>query len=177
MKKLFFLAFMLLSAVAANAQEGRFYLGGSLGFWSDSDADETTITIAPELGYNLSDVWAVGASLQFSRVDVDDYSVNIYGLEPYARFTYFETGALRLFLDGQIGIASIKPEHGDSSTMFELGIAPGLMFSLSDNFSLVGKLGFVGFRDVDKAYSSVMKNGWGIDLSGNNIELGVIYSF
>ena len=51
------------------------------------------------------------------------------------------------------------------------------MFSLSDNFSLVGKLGFVGFRDVDKAYSSVMKNGWGIDLSGNNIELGVIYSF
>ncbi len=177
MKKLFFAAFMLMAAMAANAQKGRFYMGGSLGFWHDNDADKTTIDIGPECGYNLSDAWAVGVSLGFLRVKMDEFSANVYGVEPYVRYTYFKTGALRLFLDGMAGMASVKPKDGDSGEIFEVGVTPGLMFSLSDNFSLIGKFGFAGFRDVDEGYSSVADNGWGMDLSGENLEFGVIYSF
>lgn len=75
-------------------------------------------------------------------------------LAPYVRYSYYENKVVRLFLDGGIGISSVK--YGDNSEGgFELGIKPGLAIKLNNHFSLVAKCGFLGYRD-DYAYGTVV---------------------
>ena len=64
------IAVMAVAAVSANAQ---WYIGGSFGLnftKATKDADsQTTLNIAPEVGYNINDNWAVGAQVGFGMVN------------------------------------------------------------------------------------------------------------
>ena len=62
MKKIMMIAAMMVAAVSANAQA---YVGGGIGFQTTSQGDNTNtvIKIMPEIGYNLSENWAVGIAL------------------------------------------------------------------------------------------------------------------
>lgn len=51
----------MLVAIAASAQV---YVGGQVGLWRNTDDNHSKFSIAPEVGYNLSDKWAVGIGIQ-----------------------------------------------------------------------------------------------------------------
>lgn len=170
MKRFFFLLCMALCLLTAKAQ---FYAGGSFAFTHDDNSDLTTFMIAPEIGYNLNDQWAVAAELGFSHYSAHDVSANAFHFAPYARWNFFSKGIVRLFLDGGMGISTSKIEDQDRDNGFEIGIKPGIALDLNQHFSFITKYGFVGFRDNYRYNNSVS----GISASSEDLSFGFIYTF
>lgn len=171
MKKLFFtLMVALIAIVSADAQV---YVGGSFNLTRDKDADLTNFTIAPEIGYNLTKNWAIAAEIGFTHVSDDDASANAFNFAPYARFSFFEKGIVRLFLDGGVGISTYKVEDADSHNGFEIGIKPGIALEICKNLTFVTKYGFAGYRDDYKYNNSIS----GISLSSEDLSFGFHYEF
>lgn len=67
MRKIFMTLVALVMTVAANAQV---FVGGEVGFWRNYEDNHTSFTVAPQVGYNITDKWAIG--LEF------DYDYNYY---------------------------------------------------------------------------------------------------
>ena len=67
MRKLFLLVVIVMAAITASAQEG-IYLGGGISLWRNNDVDKTSFSITPDVGYNLSEKWAVGVELAYAHV-------------------------------------------------------------------------------------------------------------
>lgn len=66
MRKLFLLVVIVMAAISASAQEG-IYLGGGISLWRNNDLDKTSFSITPDVGYNLSEKWAVGVELAYAH--------------------------------------------------------------------------------------------------------------
>lgn len=63
-----------------------FKMGGTVGLWRNDDANTTSFKLAPEIGYNLSEQWALGVELQFNHEYKEHISTNTFAIAPYARF-------------------------------------------------------------------------------------------
>lgn len=166
MKKLLLvLAIGLAAAFSANAQ---LYLGGSLHFgtnqtFNDKLEETALIQINPEVGYWLSDKWAVGGIIGFDngmgRIDVE--------IIPYVRYSLLEMGPVSLFLDGQLGFA-ISSAGGETQFGFAgVGVAPGIAIPVGDHLSFVGHLGRIGYY----------RGSFEIDCSPATIGMGLYYAF
>lgn len=178
MKKFLVMAFMAVMALGASAQV---YLGGSIGYAHKTidveDEGETfevksdAFTIAPEIGYNLSEKWAVGAGLEYTWLK-DAY--NHFSIHPYARYTYFRTdnNLVQLFVDGGFNIGYMKPDGGDSECTWGIGFEPGIALNLTEKFSLVAHVGFLGYKDEKAAGKT-----YGLNLDGNDLSFGFYYNF
>ena len=59
MKKGLLLVVVMLATIAVKAQD--IYVGGSLNVWRNSIGNTTSFKIAPEIGYNFNETWALGA--------------------------------------------------------------------------------------------------------------------
>lgn len=167
MKKFLVMAVMAIMALGVSAQV---YVGGSLGYThakTDLGSDDQ-FTIAPEIGYNLNDSWAIGAGLNYTWVK-DAY--NQFEINPYARYTYFRTDLVSLFVDGGVDLGFSKPDEGDTSVVWGIGLKPGISLNLNEKFSLVAHMGFLGYQDL-KERGKV----YGIDLH-NNLSFGFYYNF
>ena len=170
MKKILLLLVVAVASLTASAQ---IYVGGDLGFWHNDDADKTVFSIAPSVGYELSESWAIGGELKYSWVKDGDQNMAI---APYARWSFFESGIVRLFADFGFGVAVTKPDTGDSHTGWAIGARPGIALKLNDHFSVLAKCGFAGYMD-EYASGKTMGNGFGLDVSGENLSFGIEYTF
>ena len=107
----------------------------------NDDANTTSFKLAPEIGYNLSEQWALGVELQFNHEYKEHISTNTFAIAPYARFSYYENKIVRLFVDGGFGFATTKvKDGGDAVNGFEIGLKPGIAIKLNQHFSLVAKM-------------------------------------
>lgn len=171
MKKLVFtLVVALMAIMSADAQV---YVGGSFNLTHDKNADATNFTIAPEVGYNLNKNWAIAAEIGYTHLKRREIKTNAFSFAPYARFSFFEKGIIRLFLDGGVGISTYKEEDEDNVNGFEIGIKPGIALELCKNLTFVTKYGFAGYRDDYKYGNSVS----GIGLSSEDLSFGFHYEF
>lgn len=169
MKKLFFVVAFLAVSMFASAQ---FYIGGNVGFMkTDNDGDKTTnFQIAPDFGYVLNDSWSFGLALGFADMESGDFLGKQYTVSPYARYTFYRSGALSVFADGVFDYLNLKPEVGDSYNGWGLSIEPGIAYGLSDKFSVVAKFGSLGYVDVEDT------SAYGFELN-NTLQFGLYYSF
>lgn len=197
MKKIF--AAAALAAVAifnVNAEDEKFYIGGSLGF-EHSTADVTVMgdpekasvnsfSILPEFGFNINDKWAVGTTIGYDYKHFCGYKVdsNLFQFNPYARFTFFRTdnNLLSLFVDGGAGIGTGWVKYGDkdsdTAVTWNIGFRPGVAINLTDQFSVVAHLGFLGYEGAnDTAYATGYDRRGGFLLNGNNLTLGFYFHF
>ena len=175
MKKVFMMAIMAIVAISASAQA---YVGGSIGFTNvkvdGHDDSQNTLTIAPEVGYTLSDDWAIGAALGFTYYKEGDASVTAFEVSPYVRYTAIHADRVNFFLDGVVNFNTAKPKGGDAQNGWGIGIKPGVAFKVNDNVSLVAHVGFLGYEDSHKIDG---KKKFGIGLDGNDFSLGFYYNF
>ena len=171
MKKLLICLFVALVAMSAKAQEG-VYVGGSLSFWGGDDV--SSFGIAPEVGYNFSDKWAVGGMLILQYAKANDVKVTGFAFSPYVRYTFFENKVLRLFADGNVGVqtAHVKGSHNNTNG-FEVGVRPGLEIKATKHLSFLAKFAFLGYRDDYLGYS----NGGGLSVDGKDLSFGLYYTF
>ena len=95
---------------------------------------------------------------------------NGFIIAPYARYTLFSQGLFSMFLDGGVGYSTTKADGAERQNGWEIGIKPGIMFNLSDNFSLVAKYGFLGYRDTYGLGRSF--NGFGLGFTSEELSLG-----
>lgn len=179
MKRFIIAAAALLTALTASAQV---YVGGQVSFANDSDNDQTSFSILPEVGYTFNEHWAVGGVIGFAydKQDNANLKTTAFEIAPYARYTYASFGPVSLFADGGVGIAFAKlkntqTDNSEDYTPFEVGIKPGLALRASDNLSFVAHVGFFGYRDNDDLSS--FDNGLDLHLNGNDISFGVYYNF
>lgn len=175
MRKLFLLVVIVMAAISASAQEG-VYLGGGISLWRNNDVDKASFSITPDVGYNLSEKWAVGVELAYAH-NGNGYKVNsnAFALAPYARYSFYENKIVRLFLDMGFGFSTYKEKHVDAVNGFEIGVKPGLALKLNDHFSFITKVGFAGYRD--DYYRDLEGNGFGVALDTENISIGIDYEF
>jgi len=189
MKKILMIAVMAVAAVSANAQ---WYIGGSFGLnftKATKDADsQTTLNIAPEVGYNINDKWAVGAQVGFGMANnltnltltEGNLTGTSFTIAPYVRYTFAKTGIASFFADGYVGFSSTNfrdnVKYDKSGSVFSIGVRPGVSLKASDKVSLVAILGNLGYT---KYSDDVFRGGsnFGINADNTDISLGVYYNF
>lgn len=186
----------LLVAVCSLTASAQVYLGGEVGFWRNSDDNHTQFSIQPEIGYNLSNKWALGIGIGFTHDYVgkgEDWDgetlakakVNTFSVDPYARYSYAKFGPVRLFLDMGFGVAASKYKgevaghevDSDALVAWRIGVAPGIAVSLCKNLDFIAHCGFLGYRESDGVNSAYGETGFGFELSGNDLSFGVVYNF
>ena len=169
MKKIILTALVAIASITANAQV---WVGGQLGFSvTNNDATDknlTELTIAPEIGYSLSDKWDIAIALGDKYSKPEDFdATNDFFVNPYARYTFFQTGKVGFFLDGGFSI-----QAGDSPTQWGVGLRPGVKFAASDKVTFVASFGGLGYKKVEDEYSK-----FGFNVNGNALLFGCYYSF
>ncbi len=189
MKKIILTALVAVASLSANAQV---WLGGSLGFNYEKesvkhggDASNTTFTIAPEIGYSLSDKWDIALALNESLISVKDGdTMNTFSINPYARYTYYTTGKVGFFLDFGFSVGTTNlglDDNGliakskDNATTWGIGVRPGVKFAASDKVTFVASLGGLGFKQYKLGDYKDSNVGFNVD--GNALKFGVYYAF
>jgi len=181
MKKIILSAIVAVASLSANAQV---WLGGDLGFGFTKAAEgaktANTITVAPEIGYMISDKWGVYAdlSLQSSKAGYEGAKAKTaFGFDVAARWIFAKTGIASFFLDGGVGMDFYNNEGG---SVFDVKIQPGVKFDASEHVSVVAKIGGVGAAFANKkaqAAGNGDKTAFGLNVNNTNLSLGVYYSF
>lgn len=177
MKKIILSAIVALSALAADAQV---WGGGSIGFgvkdYDATDKSQVSYEIAPEIGYSLNEKWDVAIALKAQIVNnvagADNKDVNIYSVNPYARYTFATSGIASFFVEGGFSFSSTKVSGSDAVTGFSIGVRPGVKIALSEKVALVSKLGYLEYETKEDTYKK-----FGFNLDNTNISLGVFYNF
>lgn len=151
------IAALLVGSTSANAQ---FYLGGGLGFGSTND--KFHISISPDLGYNLTNHFAVGGRLSY------DSGVNRFGVTPYARLNILKRESLIRLM------ANLEAPFKWASNYSSRGIylRPGLSVRVAPNIRIEGLFGYFGWGSVTSEGST--SNGWQYTIGSNSTSLGVV---
>ena len=177
---------MLVSVLCTGFVNAQVYLGGSLGFNTETEkpeiGDKTTTTsfsFAPEVGYSLSSKFDLGIALGISnsktKVGTVENKSNLWGIAPYARYSPVEFGKFSIWGQADLFIAGGE-RNLQKFTSFGLDIHPVLKYDLSDHFSLLANLNFLNFgfsQTKIKDGSTTTNFGLGID-SGDVVTLGAI---
>lgn len=172
---------VLISAVSAQAQ---FYVGGTLGVSINSikiqDESNTTQTygIAPEFGYNINSVWAVGVSLGAAYTSVGGDEGNdftAFSVSPYVRTTFAHVNKAHFFADAAFSYVNTKEHTFHTHTDgWGVGLCPGVLIDLSRHLQLVGRTTLMQYSESGKQPYKVKQTGFFV---GNNLELGVQFNF
>lgn len=172
MKKIVLFLFVAIATLSVSAQD--IYVGGTFSLWRNDDINQTSFNIAPEVGYNLSETWALGVELKYAHDYLEGISTNQFIIAPYARFSYYENKIVRLFVDGGFGFSTTKiKDAGDAFNGFEIGFKPGIAVKLNQHFSVIAKCGFLGYQED---YSS-LGSAFGLKLTSENLSFGFHYEF
>ena len=167
MKKILTLAVVAIaSAFGVNAEN--WYVGGNLGFTHESSVycaqwdrnfEANTLYIQPEIGYNFNSQWAVGLGIgyEYRHWNGSKTDLNMFNFNPYARWTYFRTSnnLVQLFVDGGVGIGAgafdvdVNGYDSHTAVIWNVGFRPGVAFNLTDKFSVVAHLGFLGYQGAN----------------------------
>ena len=181
MKKFLLSAVMAIMTLCVSAQSGSWYTGGQVTFGrtteSASNLKTTQVTVLPEIGYNLTDNFAVGSVLGVSYRKSGDEKKTVFKVNPYARYTYLKTERVDLFIDGGVDFG-IGRAHGHTAVEFGLGLRPGVALNLNEKFSLVAHVGFLGYQGGNRpAKHNGAPENWGLDLNSNNLMFGFYCHF
>lgn len=177
MKKFLMLAAFAVSALGASAQ---LWIGGNIGYNYDKSMDYDfgrkfkthTISISPEIGYNISDKWAFAVNIDYSfEKVVDGWNAHALIINPYARFTFAKAGIASFFVDGGIEGGMEKFDNLDATEIIGVGFQPGVALKISDHVCFVTKLGYLGYRHTDDS------DQFGFGVNNELITFGAYYSF
>ncbi len=182
MKKFLLFALVAIMAISASAQS-TWYAGGQVTFGrtttelSGVSLKSTQIAVLPELGYNLTDNVAVGAIFGVDYRKTGDSKLTTFDIKPYLRYTYFKSELVNLFMDGGVGFG-IGRANGHTAVAYSIGLRPGVALNLSERFSLVAHVGFLGYESGNRPakHNGVPEN-WGLNLDSNNLMFGFYYNF
>ncbi len=174
MKKSFLAVAFAMVAMVSSAQ---IYVGGSLGFssnkYEDAKYGTSNFGLNPEVGFVLNESWSFGlpVGIDFTKTAADKAAKQKgsteWSVTPYARYTIFNSGILSLFVDGILGF-----KGRNDNTNVAISVAPGIALSVTENISLVSRIGSLGWNNQ---YGN--GNYFGFNAGTTISEVGVYYTF
>ena len=202
---------MTLAAVAVAAtMNAQVWVGGEIGFNADkttvknngvsNDVTTNNFTIAPEIGYNLNEKWAVAMKIGFvhsedngvikSMIENAGFNVpgkamtNAFSINPYARYTFFKAGNFSAFVDGGVSYSTVHINNMsdvmNNINSFGVAINPGISYAVSEKVGLVAHLGDLSFNTswtkAKNADIKVTDNKFNVSF-WNAISFGAYYNF
>ncbi len=151
MKKLLIVLALVSAWVGVQAQV---YLGGTIGFdvvnvhGDAPSTTQTTFGIAPEVGYNFNDMWAIGAQIGFGVASTDGISVTTYKIMPYVRNTFARAGIVDFF--GELGLGyAHQSSTGIGVSGFVSAIRPGMAINFSKKFAVIARTDLLRYEHWD----------------------------
>ena len=204
MKKIILTVAAVFALTFANAQDtkestgegfsnGDLYLSGTAGFSSTKQGDFKTdsFTVAPGIGYFISDNLAIEAKLNITSgtdyVDIfgdgDLYEVKSSGFGFAAGVKYYWTPASKfsLSLGANVSYDSVKGEvtgfPGDStSKIIGINVPLGLNYFVSNDFALTAGWGGFGYSSNDNGGDGAEKTtGFNLGLDMSDLSIGLLY--
>lgn len=191
MKKVILAALVAVASLSANAQV---YLGGKLGFNAgkafDGADNVTKFEIAPEIGYNINEKWAVGLEIGFSTQNGDfnteeallpiptgtgvkyGKSDSRFSIAPYARYTFAKTGIASFFIDGGFATIFLNNSRGN---LWNISVRPGVKLSASEKVDFVAQIAALGYTWASK--NAGKTSAFGLNVDNTAIKFGVYYNF
>lgn len=198
MKKIILSIIAVLGLGFANAQEtagegfsnGDAFISGSFNLGSNKysaqgNFKESTFSIAPTVGFFVSQNIALGLGLGFSSSKItkeegdDAFKTTTTTIGAYGR--YYFTPAAKFSVFGQLSVEYATTKFNPSDLKvngFGLGLSPGVNYFLNRNFAIEASWGALNYAsakaDVDGAEAS---NDFEFGLNLDNINFGIIYKF
>lgn len=213
MKKIFLTIALVAMTFSANAQ---LFVGGEIGLNTTGGNTKktinnetstqkkgglTSIIIAPEIGYQFSEKFLVGASLgvipTINKTYTGENTVTTtttvdWSINPYARYRLAAIGNFGVWAQGGLSIYGSKISENTSNFAFNLGVLPVLSYTLNEHFTLLTRLNVFSLNfststtttKFDGGNTKVNTTAFNIgadtnDVIGNlgGITIGCVYSF
>ncbi|WP_298393955.1 outer membrane beta-barrel protein [Flavobacterium sp.] len=204
MKKIILTVAAVFAFGFANAQDkkessegfsnGDVFVTGAVSFGSSKTGDfkANSFEIAPKVGIFVTENIAVGASLGFNSLKLDngtdDVTNNGIGFGAFGR--YYFTPASKFSLFAELGVdytttdEEFDLENGTVNTPsfetkeFGLGLGLGLNYFVSSNFSIEAGVAVLGYTSNDNGGNGAEKtNSFALGGDFRAISLGVNYKF
>lgn len=181
MKKLSLMIVMAVMALGAAAQNwhigGQFTFGRTTTEISGVSLKSTQIAVLPDIGYSMTDNFKLGAIFGVDYKKTGDQKLTVFKINPYARGTFFKSKMVDVFVDGGVGFG-IGRSDGSTAVTYEIGLRPGFSVNLSEKFSLVAHVGFIGYESGNApAKRGGTPENWGVNLDATDLMFGVNYRF
>ncbi|MBD8387605.1 outer membrane beta-barrel protein [Dysgonomonas sp. BGC7] len=192
MRKLFLVGALALSTLFVSAQDGlqgKWFVGGQLGFGSSKDnktaleTKTTSFNVVPMVGTFISPSVAVGAGLGYtsSKVKVageQTRKTNGFEIAPFARKYWNIAGGLYFFGEAALPVSfgSTEGANSDSksnSTAINIALAPGFDYIINDWISIETKFNILtaGYNS-DKPKGGTRSDSFGFNGNTHQNEFG-----
>ncbi|MCI6160188.1 MAG: outer membrane beta-barrel protein [Prevotellaceae bacterium] len=149
---------------------------------------------------DVADLKAMGNAIFSTATDLgsdnDNLNIKCLRVAPYLRYSLYKNGGFEIFVDGVVGLNAItlgqnlksfggsdkglgtgsSNEDNDITTV-EVGLKPGIAFSVSKRVKFVAKMGSVGYQHLSVKDHDFKLSRFGLDLDGNNMLLGAMFYF
>lgn len=195
MKKIILTVAAICAFGFANAQDkkessegfakGDLYLSGTFNFSSDKTGDlkNDSFTIAPGLGYFISDNLAIEGSLAFlsAKEDdgIDEEKSSGFGINAGVKYFWTPASKFSLSVGGNISYASVKFENGfgdSTSKIIGVNIPVGLHYFVSNDFAITTSWGGFGYSSNDNGGDGAEKTtGFELGLDMSTVSFGLLY--
>lgn len=119
-------------------------------------------------------------------LQADNTRYNGFRIAPYFRYIIVDTRRFDLFVDAVIAYGSLSAQNKDRNNVWQDGgkynllefcARPGFRLKFDGGrFSIVGRLGSLGYQSLSQANTTTKLNRFGLDVDTNNIMLGFCIS-
>lgn len=119
-------------------------------------------------------------------LQADNTRYNGFRIAPYFRYVIVDTRRFDLFVDAVIAYGSLSAQNKDGNNVWQDGgkynllefcARPGFRLKFDGGrFSIVGRLGSLGYQTLSQANTTTKINRFGLDVDTNNIMLGFCIS-
>ena len=181
MKRILFLVLMMGFIVSAKAQ---IYVGGSFGIScvnvkvSGESNTNQMYSISPEIGYQLSPMFALGVEVGASYINnaasgLDDDDISILTVSPYLRTTFARVNSVSFFADTAFNYAHSETGMHVKSDAWGVAVCPGMMVNVLKNFNIVARTALFQYN---QAGDEIKVKNTGFSLN-TNASLGIQFTF
>jgi len=169
---------------------GDIFMSGSIGFSSAKTGDFKTnsFTVAPKVGFFVSENIAIGGALGYTSSKVDDgvgedAENNTLSVGAFGR--YYTTPASDFSFFAELGFNYNSTTSNDGTggedfkvNGFDVALSPGVSYFISSNFALEASIGALSYEtskpDFDGAEDT---NTFGLNLNLTDVMVGLVYKF
>jgi outer membrane protein len=190
MKKIILTVAAVFALTFANAQDkkegsagfgkGDVYLTGAFGFSSNKDAAEVKtdgLTVAPGIGYFLTENVALVGSLEYMSEKVGESKTTGFGLHAGVKYFWTPASQFSLSIGGELSYDTAKNDATDVKVnTIGLNVPVGLHYFVSDSFAITSTWGGLNYSSAkaDATGAKAATNlGLGLDMTA--ISFGLIY--
>lgn len=202
MKKVILSVAALFAFGFANAQDvkestggkgfasGDVFISGTVGIHSESEGDVkfNAFTIAPKVGFFVTENIAIGGKLGFTSAKAEaplteDEKYTEFSIGAFGRYYATPASDFSFFAELGADFSNTKSEQAPApdykTTGFNIGLAPGVSYFISENFALEASIGVLNYNTnkPDNGGNPDSTDTFDLNLNLTDVNVGLVYKF